>query len=87
MDPLPVSVTTESMMGLLFVAGQYSHAVPGRQVSVHKLLAGQVLHAFGYLQPEAHEVFDCGVLCRQGDSWRSDTGSVLTCIRDQTADT
>ena len=38
------------------------HAIPSCQVSVYKLLLGQVLHPFGNLQPKANQVFHCWVL-------------------------
>lgn len=40
----------------------HSHAVPGSKVSMDKLLAGQILHPSGYLQPEAHQVLHRWVL-------------------------
>lgn len=39
-----------------------SHAVPGSQVAMDKLLASQILHPSGHLQPEAHQVLDRWVL-------------------------
>lgn len=49
------------------------HAVSGGQVSVDKLLAGQILHPSGHLQPEPHQIFDCRVL--NGTQQTSDFGS------------
>lgn len=39
-----------------------SHAVPGRQVPVDELLAGQVFHPSGHLESKAHQVLHRRVL-------------------------
>lgn len=48
-----------------------SHAVPGSQVSVDELLAGQILHPSGHLQAEAHQVLHRRVLegTRPSEDW------------------
>lgn len=47
-----------------------SHAVPGSQVPMDKLLASQILHPSGHLQPEAHQVLHSWVL-REEEGFRS----------------
>lgn len=51
-----------SILPLLSIDFSHSHAVPGSKVSMDKLLAGQILHPSGYLQPEAHQVLHRWVL-------------------------